>query len=96
VSDSGPTLGRIGDEECHEDMGTGPCGKSAVGYREDPTNGGRYPVCHEHVRPPMVSRRAKPDNITITCHLGSHSICPGKAKAGCQCPCHTRKKKGER
>lgn len=78
-------------ELCTEDMGSDPCGKPAVGHRKDPESGEPYPVCWEHVRPLMVSRRAKPDNISITCHLGSHSICPGKAKVGCQCSCHTRK-----
>lgn len=85
----------IGTEECHEDIGGDPCGQRAVGYRQDPESGEGYPVCCDHARPVMVSRRAKPPGITYSCHLGSHSACLGKGKAGCQCPCHvrTRKKK---
>lgn len=36
-------------DECHEDMGTGPCGRPAVDVREDPNHGGLYPVCDEHL-----------------------------------------------
>lgn len=83
------------EEECHEDMGDGPCGKPAVGHRIDPNHGEPYPVCWEHVRPEMVSRRAKPPGISINCHLDMHTTCRGK-RGGCECPCHTRKKKGAR
>lgn len=43
-----------GRQECHEDMGSDPCGKPAVGERLDPEQGDPYPVCAEHLRPPFV------------------------------------------
>lgn len=41
-------------EVCHEDIGTGPCGRPAVGHRIDPNHGEPYPVCWWHVRPVMA------------------------------------------
>lgn len=41
------------NHECAEDMGSDPCGGSAVGVRLDPTWGGEYPVCEDHHRPPF-------------------------------------------
>lgn len=37
-------------QTCTEDMGSDPCGKPAVGFRLDPTEGLPYLVCRKHLR----------------------------------------------
>jgi hypothetical protein len=48
----------MSDQECHEGVTRKgefqPCDRAAVALRIDVTEGLAYPVCHRHVRPPMV------------------------------------------